>query len=168
VAKGLADHLNRALNRTVSDSRLSIVPLDDDGDAFQLTRVVDREDAPLELNGTAARLSVQQLVVVEDGRCRTESYVYRLQADESPKSWLIRWEYARERQHPDYPYPTAHLHVNGTFPDGTPIDRQHIPAPQMPLELIIRYLISDRGVKSKSKNWEAILEDSAKDFGKPG
>jgi hypothetical protein len=130
-----------------------------------LTRLVNDEDAPLDLDGTTAKLFIQQVVVVGDGRCKTESYVYRLQAGESPKSWLIRWEYRRDPPRTNYPYPLAHLHVNGTLPDGKPIDRDHIPAPRMPLELVIRYLISDRGVKPRSEDWEAVLKESAESFG---
>lgn len=124
------------------------------------------DDAALEWDGTTARLFVQQVVVVEDGRCKTESYVYRLQADASTNSWLIRWEYRREPPRADYPYPRAHLHVNGRFPDGEQIGRQHIPAPRMPLELVIRYLITDRGVKPRSGDWEAVLEEATAGFGK--
>jgi len=157
--------LNGALNRTVSDSRLSVRPiLGHDADAFELTRVVQEARVPLEFDGTAARLFVRLFVVVEDGRCKTESYLYRLQADPQRDSWLIRWDYRREPPVANYPYPLAHVHVNGTFPDGEPIAGQHIPAPRMPLELVIRYLISDRGVKPRSKDWEAILEESAADF----
>ncbi len=133
-------------------------------EAFLVARVVDGDYVPLELDGTAAHLFVQQVVVVEGDRCRTESYVYRLQADASESSWLMRWEYFREPPVADYPYPPAHVHVNGTFPGGEPIAGQHIPAPRMPLELVIRYLISDRGVKPRSEDWEAILEDSAAGF----
>ena len=50
--------------------------------------------SPLELYRSTARLSVQQVVVVKDRRCRTESYEYRFQADESRKSWLMRWDYS--------------------------------------------------------------------------
>jgi hypothetical protein len=164
VAQSLARHLNRVLNKTVSDSRLSVSPLAGDGEMFELERLVEREDAPLQLHGTTARLSVRLAVVVIDGRCRTVSYAYRFHADESPKSWLRRWEYRREPPDADYPYSLGHLHVRGTSPDGSTIDREHIPAPQMPLEEIIRYLIADRGVKSKSKDWKAILDESEKTF----
>jgi hypothetical protein len=95
---------------------------------------------------------------------RTESYVYRLQGDASTGSWLIRWDYRREPPRADYPYPRAHVHVNGRFPDGEPIGRQHIPAPRMPMELVIGYLISDHGVKPRSGDWEAILDESAAGF----
>lgn len=59
-------------------------------------RLVDGDSAPLELHGTGVRLFVRQVIVVKDGDYSTESYVYRLQADESADSWLIRWEYQRE------------------------------------------------------------------------
>jgi hypothetical protein len=42
VAHSLAQHLNRVLNRTVSDSHLSVSPIDGDshGDTFELARLV--------------------------------------------------------------------------------------------------------------------------------
>lgn len=45
------DHLNAVLNATVSDSRLSLVPLPDPS-AFEITRIVGSERVPLELRGT--------------------------------------------------------------------------------------------------------------------
>lgn len=128
-----------------------------------MTRVIDGDDVPLELDGTTARLVVQQ-VVVEDDQCRTESYSYRLQADVSRKSWLIRWEYRRDPPRANYPYPRGHVHFNGTLFDGTPADHLHVPAPKMPLELIIRHLTTDWGVKPRSEDWEAILGESAVSF----
>jgi hypothetical protein len=164
VAQSFARHLNRALNRTVSDSHLSVSPIAGDGERFQLERLVEQEDAPLQLRGITACLSVRLAVVVVDGRCRTVSYAYRFQADESRKSWLRRWEYRREPPDADYPYSLGHMHVRGTSPDGASIDREHIPTRQMPLEEIIRYLIADRGVNPKNKGWKAILEESDKTF----
>jgi len=132
--------------------------------AFKLTRVVDRDDAALELDGTKLRLFVQQIVVVGDKGPRTESYSYRLLDDESLGSALVRWEYEREPTDPDYSYPRAHVHVNGHFADGTPIDRRHIATRRVSLELVVANLISDWGVKPRSGDWEAILEESAKEF----
>jgi hypothetical protein len=125
-----------------------------------LTRLVNDEDAPLDLDGTTARLFVQQVVVVQDGRCKTESYVYRLQADASPKSWLIRWEYRRDPPRVGYPYPLAHVHLNGTFPDGAPVGRLHVPTGSVGLELVIRHVITDWYVKPRSDDWETVLKDS--------
>jgi hypothetical protein len=39
--------------------------------------------------------------------------------------------------------------------------------PRLPLELVVRNLVSDWGVKPRTEDWLPILEDSAKDFGKP-
>ncbi len=136
---------------------------DHDADTFELTRLVDAARVPCELDGTPARLRIQQVVVVEDGQCRTESATYSLQADASPKSWSIRWDYVRDPES-EYAYPRAHVHVNATFADGSPVGHLHIPTGRVPLEFIIRYLISDCGVKSKSKDSEAILEESAAGF----
>jgi hypothetical protein len=164
VAQVLADQLNSVLNRTVSDSRLSITPIAGYPDAFELIRVVDEANAPLELDGSTARLYVRMVVVVEDGRCRTESYAYRLQADESMRSWLVRWEYVSDPSPADVGYPQAHVHVNGKFPDQSAIGRLHIPTRQMPLELIVRHLITDWDVKPRSDDWEAILDESVESF----
>jgi hypothetical protein len=168
VAQSLAQHLNRVLNRTVSDSHLSVSPVVGDTEKFQLARLVERQNVPLELRGTTASLFVRLFVVVEDGRCTTDSYEYRFQADASRKSWLRRWEYRREPPDADYPYSLGHLHVRGTSPDGAAIDREHLPAGgrghPMPLQEVIRYLIADRGVKPRNKDWKAILEDSEDTF----
>ncbi len=157
--------MNGALNRTVSDSRLSVRPiLGHDADAFELTRVVQEARVPLELDGTTARLFVRLVVVVEDGRCRTEFSTYRLQADASRDSWLIRWDYRREPPLEDYAYPRAHVHVNSFFANGAPVGRVHIATGRASLELVLRNLISDWGVEPRTADWEAVLEESAAGF----
>jgi hypothetical protein len=55
-------------------------------DAFELTRVVDGDDAPLELNGTTAHLFVKQLVVrnlISDWGVKPRSADWRAILDES-------------------------------------------------------------------------------------
>jgi hypothetical protein len=157
--------LNGALNKTVTDSRLSVRPiLGHDADAFELTRVVQEDRVPLELDGTTACLFVRLLVVVQAGRCRTEFYTYRLQADSSRDSWLIRWDYRRDPPLADYAYPTAHVHVNSFFADGAPVAPIHVATPRLPLELVVRNLISDWGVKPRTDDWLTILQESAADF----
>jgi hypothetical protein len=164
AAQAFADHLNSVLNRTISDSRLSLIPLPGDPDAFELTRLVEGSSAPLELHGTSARLFVRQIIVVVDGHCQTESYSYRLQADESLASWLIRWEYHREPPRPDYAYPAAHVHFHGTFSDGAHADRLHVPTRRVPLELIAWHLIAEWGVESKTDDWMPLLAESVAGF----
>jgi hypothetical protein len=154
------------VDRTVSDSRLSLIELPDDPNVFQLTRVVDRRAASLDLDGSSARLLVRQVVVVVDGRCQTESYTYRLQSGEAMDSWLIRWEYQRQPPRPDYVYPAAHVHVHvhGAFPDAEPIGRLHIPTRRVPFELILWHLIAESGVESKSRDWQTLLTESIEGF----
>jgi hypothetical protein len=164
AAQRFADHLNGILNGTVSDSRLSLIALPADPGTFEVTRFVDRDSSSLELHGTTVRLFVRYVIVVKDGRCRTESYAYRLQTDESAASWLIRWEYQRESPRSDYPYARAHVHVRGTFPDGKEADRLHIPTRRVPLELVLWHLIAEWGVKPKQQNWRQQLEASIDDI----
>jgi hypothetical protein len=133
-------------------------------DTFQLMRLVDGDIAPLELLGTTVRLFVRHVIVVKDGHCSTESYGYRLQTDESPASWLIRWEYHREPPRPDYLYARAHVHVRGTFPDGKQADRLHIPTRRVPLELVLWHLIAEWGVTPKQDDWRQQLERSIDGF----
>jgi hypothetical protein len=63
-----------------------VTPIAGYPDAFEVVRVVDGANAPLDLNGTTARLNVRLVIVVEDGHCRTESYSYRLQTGASRTS----------------------------------------------------------------------------------
>jgi hypothetical protein len=166
AAQGFADHLNGVLNATVSDSRLSLIPVPGDPAAFELTRIVGRDSAPLELYGTTVRLFVRQVIVVKDGHCSTESYGYRLQTGESTSSWLIRWEYLRQQPKPDYPYPLAHVHVNGQRVSGAraALPKLHIPTSRLPLELVLWHVIVEWGVKPKRADWQQILEGSIRDF----
>jgi len=109
-------------------------------------------------------LFVRQVIEVVDGHCRTEAYSYRLQADASRSSWLIRWEYYRDPPRTDYPYVLAHVHVNGEFLDGEPLGRLHVPTRRVPLELVIWHLIADWGVESKTTGWQVLLAGSIKGF----
>jgi hypothetical protein len=127
-------------------------------------RGVGRESAPLELFGGSYRLFVRQVIEVVDGHCQVESSTFRLQADESRESWLIRWEYLREPPHADYLYPGAHVHVNAQFWDGDPVGPLHIPTRRVPLELVVWHLIAEWGVQSKTEDWQQLLSESIAGF----
>lgn len=148
----------------MSDSRLSLIPLPYSTSAFELTRLVDQASAPLELAGTSARLFVRQIVEVVDDHCQTEFYSYRLQANVSVGSWLVRWEYYRAPPRADYPYPLAHVHVNTAFGDGSAAGRLHIPTRRIPLELVIWHLVAEWGVTPRTDDWRAILGESIEGF----
>lgn len=165
AAQSFADRLNGVLNSTVSDARLSLIPVSSDPSAFQLSRVVAGRRAPLELHGTTMRLFVGHVIVVEDGRCRTESYGYRLQTGELAASWLMRWEYLRKAPTPGYHYPLAHLHVNASLASTeTALPKLHVPTGRVPLELVLWHLIAEWGVKPKQPDWQPILEESIDKF----
>ena len=164
AAQAFVDHLNAVLNATVSDARLSLLPFPEDERAFEITRLVGAARAPFDLLGSPLRLFVRHTVVVIDGHCRTESYGYRLQSDEAAGSWLLRWEYFRDPPRPDYPYPLAHLHVNGTFGRDKPITPLHIPTSRVPLESVLWHLIAEWGIAPRSDAWQGLLSESVDGF----
>ena len=167
AAQRFADHLNGVLNRTVSDSRLVVAPIPGEPDTFKLTRVVEEDDVPLELDGTTARLFVQQVVVVEDDQCRTESYLYRLQADH------VSALDSRSLGVPSRPAAGEISLSAGARARQWDLRRreagepQHIATARVSLELVLRNLISDWGVKPRTNDWEAILKQSAEAFDHP-
>lgn len=164
AAQAFVDHLNSVLNATVTDARLSLIALPYDDDAFEITRFVDDEAQALDLFGTSLELLVRQKIVVVNGHCRTESHTYRLQREGSAKSWLLRWEYLRDRPRPDYDYPLAHVHVNAATDSGEEMGRLHIPTRRVPVELVLWHLIAERGVEPRTPEWLAILEESMAGF----
>ena len=110
------------------------------------------------------RLFVRQIIEVVDERCQTESYSYRLQADDTRDSWLIRWEYFRDTPKTNYPYPLAHVHVNGESQTAADLGRLHIPTRRVPLELVIWHLIAEWNVASKTADWMTVLGESVAGF----
>lgn len=152
------------MNATVSDARLSLLPLPEDERAFEITRLVDAARVPLELFGSPLRLFVRHTIVVIDDHCQTESYTYRLQAEQAAGSWLLRWEYFRSRPRPDYPYPLAHLHVNGDFADGQSIAPLHVPTSRIPFESVAWHLIAEWNVAPRTEGWQALLGEFVEGF----
>jgi hypothetical protein len=78
------------------------------------------------------------------------AYQYQLDADPDSKAWVFRYDYIRDpstryKTSEPYPYPQAHLQVNGnlavkaTLPKGS-LAHVHFPTRRMPLEGIIRLL----------------------------
>jgi hypothetical protein len=165
VAQGFVDHLNGVVNRTVSKSRLSLLPDQTvSHPRFDVTRYVDDAIEPLELNGTSLLLLAQQKIDVEAGHCRTVTYQYRLQQERDPKSWLVRWEFFRQKPKPDYVYPPAHIHLNANLIEGRDVHQLHFPTRRVPLELVLWHLIVEWAVKPLNREWLAILEESIRGF----
>jgi hypothetical protein len=164
AAQAFADHLNSVLNRTVTDSRLSLIAEPDAGDSFEITRLVDGARNPLDLVGSPLKLFVRQNIQVIDDHCQTESYAYRLQSDQSAGSWVLRWEYFRLPPKFEYRYPLAHVHTNGVFEDGSDIGRLHVPTHRVPIELVIWHLVAEWQVESKMDGWQQVLRESIAGF----
>jgi len=62
-----------------------------------------------------------------------------VQSDATHDSWLVRWEYLRERP-PGYPYALGHVHPRADFTDRTglsanPLARLHLPTARVAFEL---------------------------------
>jgi hypothetical protein len=163
VAQGFADHLNGILNRTVTDARLSLLEV---RDQFILACLDGTRPASFALHGTTMRLLVAQTLRIVDDHCETLSYQYRFSLAEEKESWLIRWEYSRHTPRQDYPYPLAHVHINGGFvPDsGATLSELHIPTRRVPLELALWHLIAEWGVTPKHDDWQQVLAESIEGF----
>jgi hypothetical protein len=128
---------------------------------------VDRNaPVPVALHGTTARLRVVQELLVADGRCETRAYQYHFLLGEEKGSWLIRWEYFRQHPRLDYPYPLAHVHMNGQFTPGAAValPKLHVPTRRIPLELVLWHLVAEWGVKPKQDDWRGLLEESIDGF----
>jgi hypothetical protein len=163
VVRGFVDHLNGVLNRTVSKSRLTALrDKTVEHPRFDITRYVDGATHPIQLNGSSLLLRVQQKIEVVGERCQTVTYQYRLQRNGDRESWLVRWEFYRERPRVDYPYPLAHLHLNANLADsGEDVHGFHFPTRRVPIELVLWHLIVEWDVKPLSGD---VLEDSIKGF----
>jgi hypothetical protein len=121
---------------------------------------------PFALDGSSLLLLVKQEISVDDhAEPHTISYGYRLATGKAKQDWLIRWEYFRQRPKPDYPYPRAHVHINGELAEGgVVLPKLHIPTSRVPLELVLWHAIAEWGVTPKSEDWQAILEESMDSF----
>jgi hypothetical protein len=122
------------------------------------------------LHGTTLRLYVEHEVDATDDKAHTASYRYVLQIGDAHESWLVRWEYVRERPR-GYPYALGHVHVRGGFADPVggdlatkALDRLHLPTARVAFELVLRHLIAEWRVQPKTQDWEQILDDSLAGF----
>lgn len=102
------------LNGTVSDARLSLVSRPYSATRFLIGRVQGARPVPFELHGSSLRLYVEHDVDLADDKAHTAAYRYVLQAGDQHDSWLVRWEYLRDRP-AGYPYALGHLHIRADF-----------------------------------------------------
>jgi hypothetical protein len=102
-------------------------------------------------------------------RLRTLAYAYRVAEGPSfDDPCLFRWEYNSLEDRPSLS-PRHHLHLPAKiscfdrrrFLDA---EKLHIPSGWVTVEEIIRFLIQELRVKSKSRNWNELLLDSERRF----
>jgi hypothetical protein len=156
----------------VTDARLTLFPIPGDEARYNLACVENGERVAFVLHGVTGRLFVQQAIEIVGDHCQTVSYAYRYQSGPDRKSWLLRWEYFRERSRPDYLYPLAHVHANAEFVDPGPAAAQldkppshlHIPTARVPLELVLWQVIAEWGVTPKTDDWRDLLGESLEGF----
>lgn len=122
------------------------------------------------MHGSALRLYLEHEVDAVDGQAHTASYTYTLQSDQHHESWLVRWEYLRDRP-AGYPYALGHVHVNANFVDADgarlaakPLGRLHLPSARVAIELALRHVIVEWDVQAKTDEWEQILDESLVGF----
>lgn len=148
------DALNRTLNRTVSQSRLVIVPHTRSNRALITSVVPGKKPVTFTsaVLGNNHYLNVRMDVGLI-GRAVTTlatSISYRRSADPRCEDWIFRYEYGREiASVGGYPYPVSHLHVNAepSYYRGTkPFPDLHLPTRRLSLEEIIQHLIVEHDV----------------------
>ncbi|MEK7215198.1 MAG: hypothetical protein AAB289_06355 [Chloroflexota bacterium] len=161
IVQPYVDALNRILNTTVSESRLSTVE-GFDPTVYVITRFENRQLLPLELRG-GKWLYFRQLVTEEGDQLNVLEARYVCSASDDPDAEAhhhFRWEYLREPPTPQVPY--GHLHVY-----AGDLQRIHFPTRRLSLEQILWLLIQEWGVSPRDPNWYEILKAGHLDFLRP-
>ncbi len=102
------------------------------------------------------------------------SYSYLLPPG-SDEDWLLRYDYVPEEAgNPEYKYPVAHVHFNGTskayesftIPGKKPLPKIHCPTGRIALEDFIEHLIIEHRVPTHGDEKEALalLAQSREEF----
>lgn len=166
-------HLSRLLNRTITDAPLSLRELRGEGRALISFRKNDLAvAAPIRHTDDFFLYIGQNLRVAQQAdktwRLRTTRYMYRIQATQDPQDDdCLRWEYVSREERNDG-YCRHHLHMQGEYELGPKrrihLADAHIPTGWVTIEEIIRFLITDLGVPSKSDDWEKLLLESEAKF----
>ena len=165
------DHLGRLLNRTVTDARLSLIHVRNDDKAQITFRNGSTPIAAPVANdlflyvGQNLRVARQQ---DKTWKLRTTGYRYRIQGSPGLEDEdCLRWEYV-SRETRDAQHCRHHLHLQGEYELGPrrtiPLADVHIPTGWVMLEEIIRFLITDLGVRPKEEDWENPLRESEELF----
>ena len=139
VIQRYVDYLNRVINSTISQSRLTAVGYTS---AYRLiARFQNQELLPLQLS-PSGWLHFQQLVRPVGSHVEVASAKYVFSHSKSPddeKAWLVRYDYDRE---PPPNRPQSHMHVNAAC-RGKSLSRLHFPTERVSVEHVIAFLIQE-------------------------
>ena len=106
----------------------------------------------------------------EKYRVQALSYTYAFTTMvEEHELEILTFQWKRQRTSDD-PYPSGHLHVGAAVlakptvirPDG--FHKAHIPTKRLSFESVVRFAITDLGVKPQRKKWQGLLAASEAAF----
>lgn len=173
AVRAFIDHLNRLLVRTVTRSRLVLVPVPSPEPGQVWIQVAFRQGgqpttAPLRTRFGQMGLFLGQVCESRtsgDGTytLSTISYRYAL-TPEHTREPLLRWEYVRQPTDPDARW--CRHHLQGPVPLRLADNLQvllndfHLPTGWVPIEEVLRFCIVDLGVRPLSPNWHEALTES--------
>jgi hypothetical protein len=171
TAREFAQLVGRVVNTTVSAAPITFVEVEDEEPLGYIAHC-ERKVRPVPLPlSNGYYLFLFHLLGVrprgEDSYLTTLEYRYVYQASLDDRSWIFRYEYAREPE-PNYPYPLCHVHVNAS-PEGYSGDKEfpdlHLPAgDRVTIESVVRHLMVEHGFEGISPDWESVLEGAENAF----
>lgn len=160
------DHIAGILNKTITDSRLSLVHRHNSAEiAFRHENVAFA--APLFARDLFLSIGQKLRVDLQSGgtwRLKTLQYTYRIQgADEKN---CLRWEYV-SRDVRDKLFCRHHFQAPIRYQlagKNLSLEEVHLPTGWVTIEEIIRFLIVELGVAAKAAGWDGILRQSEQQF----
>jgi hypothetical protein len=171
------DHLNTLLRDTITSITLRQTRTPD-GAIFQFP---DKRCVPL---SDGFHLYVGQTVAVVKEkyrdrtkkertgyRVRTLAYQYRLSEGQSlDDPYVIRWEY-NAREHQTGTFPRHHVHIPVALhcfqePNTRELNLKqlHVSTGYVTLEEVIRFLLSELGLRARNRRWDNLLRKSERQF----
>jgi hypothetical protein len=167
------DHLNRTLNKVLTDYRLEFtVKHAKQERTFLHFRNDEKQPRAVPLSRPPWHLYLgQQLRAMPEGRgyaLHTIQYAYRVQRthliqDEAE----VRFEYVSREVEPDASYSRHHVQFHRDARSASPdfsLSKLHIPTGRVTIENVIRFLITDLGVPPLIETWDEELRKSEAQF----
>lgn len=177
-ARKYTEHLSSLLTGTITDIPLVCqIPREGDPQALIRFRGENRESRTIAL-GNGLRIYVFQRILPNPDDSRkvtTAEYQYSYGFGEPYKEkWIARWDYVpEEEEKPEYSYPVAHVHFNGTSSGygefggkDKPLHKLHFPTKRIALENFLEHLVVELNVPAKGGERKALdlFRDSYEGF----